>query len=296
MGIGILSVVASATILGIAPSMQKQVMVDGLPILSLMFFTSLVISAVSLLIALLTRQSFKITKAQLVQALALGCSGMVITAMLINTAYLYMPVGMVTMLHFLYPSIVCIVMGTVFRAGFSKLQAAAIVVSIAGMVCLAGKGGGLPVKGIALALASALAYGTYLIGNEKGPVNDLPLAVKMFYFSLPGLFIFIPLAPLTHNLAVPSSPVSWFQLLVCSGLATVAGYFLMAFGIKKLGASTASFLSMLEPVVSVVFSVLWFRDPVTPGVVVGSLLILTSVLLITINDARKAKQPSPARA
>jgi|GEM_PF-1647455 len=173
-------------------------------------------------------------------------------------------------------------------------QVAAIVVSIAGMFFLTGKNGSLPVLGIALAAISSLTYGSYLIANEKGPANDLPLEVKLFYVSLPGTLLFAVLAPATGNLAVPSSPVSWFQLIVCSGLATVGGYFLMMFGIQKLGASTASFLSMLEPVVSVVFGTIWFADPVTVGVVVGSVLILTSVCFITLDSSRKEKRAKEA--
>lgn len=294
MGQGILAVVASATILGVMPSMQKQLMVDGLPIFSLMLFTNLIITLVTLGVSLAKGRSLKVSRPQLLQVILMGLTGMVATAMLINTAYLFMPVGTVTMLHFLYPTVVCIVMGTLFKEGFSKLQVAAIVVSIAGMFFLTGKNGSLPILGIALAAISSLTYGSYLIANEKGPANDLPLEVKLFYVSLPGTLLFAVLAPATGNLAVPSSPVSWFQLIVCSGLATVGGYFLMMFGIQKLGASTASFLSMLEPVVSVVFGTIWFADPVTVGVVAGSALILTSVCFITLDSSRKEKRAREA--
>lgn len=294
MGQGILAVVASATILGVMPSMQKQLMVDGLPIFSLMLFTNLIITLVTLGVSLAKGRSLKVSRPQLIQVVLMGLTGMIATAMLINTAYLFMPVGTVTMLHFLYPTVVCIVMGTLFKEGFSKLQVTAIVVSIAGMFFLTGKNGALPVLGIALAAISSLTYGSYLIANEKGPANDLPLEVKLFYVSLPGTLLFAVLAPATGNLAVPSSPVSWFQLIVCSGLATVGGYFLMMFGIQKLGASTASFLSMLEPVVSVVFGTIWFADPVTVGVVAGSALILTSVCFITLDSSRKEKRAKEA--
>lgn len=290
MGIGILAVVTAATILGVMPSMQKQLMMDGLPIFSLMLFTNLIISLVTGVAAKAAGHSLKIRKDQLLQAVLMGLGGMVATAMLLNTAYLYMPVGTVTMLHFLYPTVVCVVMGTLFKEGFSKLQVAAIAVSIAGMVFLTGKNGALSLQGILLAVVSSLTYGGYLIANEKGAINELPLEVKLFHVSLPGTLLFAVLAPVTGNLALPTNPASWFQLIVCSGLATVGGFFLMMVGIKKLGASTASFLSMLEPVVSVVFGTIWFSDPVTFGVVAGSLLILTSVCFITLDGARKSKR------
>ncbi len=86
------------------------------------------------------------------------------------------------MLNFLYPSIVCIVMGIVFKEGFSKYQIAAIVVSVIGMGFLTGAGGNMPMIGIVLAVASAFVYGGYLIANEKGPANELPIEVKLFMY------------------------------------------------------------------------------------------------------------------
>ena len=157
------------------------------------------------------------------------------------------------------------------------------------VIGLTDKNGALPAKGILLAVTSAFTYGSYLIANEKGPANQMALEVKLFYVSLPGTLLFAVLAPATGNLATPSSLASWLQLIFFSGLATVTGYFLMMFGIQRLGASTASFLSMLEPVVSVVFGTLWFSEQITEGIVVGSLLVLTSVCFITLDGARKEK-------
>ena len=141
MLIGIIAVAGAATLLGIMPSMQKTLLVNGLPMNSLMFFTNLTISLVCLMMARLKGRSLKASRIQLIQALIMGASGMMFTALLLNTSYLYLPVGTAIMLNFLYPTVVCIVMGTVFREGFSKLQAAAIIVSITGMAFLTGAGG-----------------------------------------------------------------------------------------------------------------------------------------------------------
>ena len=174
MLIGIIAVAGAATLLGIMPSMQKTLLVNGLPMNSLMFFTNLTISLVCLIMARLKGRSLKASRIQLIQALIMGASGMMFTALLLNTSYLYLPVGTAIMLNFLYPTVVCIVMGTVFREGFTKLQVAAIVVSITGMAFLTGAGGKMPLIGIVTAIASSLTYGGYLVANEKGPANQLP--------------------------------------------------------------------------------------------------------------------------
>lgn len=290
MILGFICVAGAAACLGMLPSFQKQLLVDGLPMNSLMFYTNWIITLVCLIMILVKRDSIKATVKQIVQALLMGTVGMLLTALLLNSSYLYLPVGTSIMLNFLYPTIVCVVMGTVFREGFTKLQIGAIIVSITGMVFLTGAGGDMPVIGIVLAIASAFTYGAYLIANEKGPVNDLPIEVKLFYVSLPGTVLYSVLAPASDTLQIPAGGISGWLMALASGGFTVGGYFLMMYGISKLGAATASFVSMLEPVVSVVFGTIWFHDPVTLGVVAGGLLIFCSIFLIAVDGAKKEKE------
>ena len=290
MLLGFICVAGSATILGIMPTIQKQLMVSGLPLNSLMFFTNWTITLVCLFMAIIKKKSLKATKAQFVQGILMGVFGMLFTAVLLNSSYLYLPVGTTIMLNFLYPTIVCVIMGTIFKNGFTKLQITAIVASILGMVFLTGAGGKMPVVGLLMAIASAFTYGIYLVANEKGPANDLPIEVKLFYVSLPATVVFSIVAPATGTLVAPSNGlIGWVMMIGGSGLFTVCGYFLMMFGISKLGASTAAFVSMLEPIVSVVFGTFWFKDPVTVGIVVGGCLVITSILLITIDGYKKSK-------
>ena len=105
------------------------------------------------------------TRIQILQGLLMGVFGMLFTAVLLNSSYLYLPVGTTIMLNFLYPTIVCVIMGTIFKAGFTKLQLAAIAASILGMVFLTGAGGKMPVIGLVMAIASAFTYGIYLVAN-----------------------------------------------------------------------------------------------------------------------------------
>ena len=271
MAVGFIFVALSATCLGVMPSFQKQVLLDGLPMNSLMFYVNWIITLVCLVMALVKKRSFRALKIQIVQSLLMGVFGLLITALLLNNSYLYLPVGTAIMLNFLYPSIVCIVMGIVFKEGFSKYQIAAIVVSVIGM---------------GFAVASAFVYGGYLIANEKGPANELPIEVKLFYVSLPGTILYCFIAPMTGTLVAPPKSID-VAFIIAVGLFNAGGYFFMMYGISKLGAAIASFVSMLEPIVSVIFSTLWFHDPVTIGIVVGGGLVMASILLIAIDGAKK---------
>lgn len=291
MLIGLICVAAAATCLGIMPTFQKQVMVNGLPLESLMFYTNWVITMVCLFMSIIKKRSLRVNGKQAVQTILMGIFGMLFTAVLLNKSYLYLPVGTTIMLNFLYPTIVCVIMGTIFKEGFTKLQLLAIVASISGMVFLTGAGGKMPVIGLVMAIASAFTYGGYLVANEKGPANELAIEVKLFYVSLPATIVFSIMAPATGTLKAPTGGiVDWAMVIVGSGLFTVCGYFLMMYGISKLGASTAAFVSMLEPIVSVIFGTIWFKDPVTIGIAAGGCLVITSILLITIDGYNKSKK------
>lgn len=285
---GLLCVAGAAALLGIMPTMQKQLLMNGLSIYSLLFFTNLTTNIVCLLLINLKKRSLKIRKGQLLQCVLMGIFGQLLTGVLLNSSYLFLPVGTTMMLNFLYPSIVCIIMGTLFKEGFTRLQFAAIGVSVLGMVFLTGAGGEMPVIGVVLAVASAFTYSGYLIANEKGPANELPIEVKLLYITIPGSLIYFLLSVTTNTFTIPQGAPEWVMLIVGSGLFSAGGFFLMLYGVSRLGASTASFVSMLEPVISVVFATVWFRDPVTVGITVGGILVIMSILLITVDGQRKS--------
>ena len=82
----------------------------------------------------------------------------------------------------------------------------------------------MPLIGIVTAIASSLTYGGYLVANEKGPANELPIEAKLFYVSLPGTVIFAVLSAATGTLQAPAGGLSgWALLIGGSGLFTVSG-------------------------------------------------------------------------
>lgn len=287
---GIIAIVLSSIISGIVPVFQKTLVSDGLPIFSMMLCNAVTMEVSTLIIARFRHHSMKVTKQQFLQAMLMGPAGtFVITAML-NYSYQYISVGTATMLNYFYPTVTCLIMGLVFKQKFTKLSVAAIVISISGVLLLAGKPGALAIQGVVLAFGSALLYGGYLAANEKGSINDLPLEVKIFYTSLPSLLIVSVLAPATGNLALPVGAKSWILLLFNTLLGALLSSFLFLYAIKKLGASTSSFLSMITPVMSVIVSTLVFHDTLTMGMVAGGVLLLMSGVLITLDKIRKTRE------
>ncbi len=282
---GILSVAGSAILFGIMPTLQKQLVSDGLSINSLLFFSNWTVTVICCLLLFIRRFSPKADKIQIIQGLLMGASGILLTAVLLNISYIYLPVGTATMLHFLYQAVVCIIMGIVFKAGFTRLQLSAVFSSFAGMICLTGAGAGLNIRGVVPAVASAFTYGIYLVANEKGPANFLPVEVKLFYVSLPGTAAFSVIALTSGEITLPEGGLpSWIMLIGGCGCITVFGYLLTMYGIERTGATVAAFVAMFEPLTSAVVSTVWFHTPVTAGMIVGSILIFLGIFLIALTS------------
>ena len=122
----------------------------------------------------------------------LGAVGMGVTSFLVNSATHRIPVGLTIILHFPYPTIVAVVMILFFHQKFTVFKHVATVCSSGGMMLITNMDGNRAISatGILLALASSLTYSFYMIANDKGKINELPLLVKLAYFGLGSSLLF----------------------------------------------------------------------------------------------------------
>lgn len=90
----------------------------------------------------------------------------------------------------------------------------------------------------------------------------------------------------TSNFVISINPYAIVAIVGISFISTVIA--LMAFlkGVKIIGASNAAVLSTLEPIVSIVLGVIILKEKITPIIILGSILILVSVVIITLGEKR----------
>ncbi len=284
---GILALVGASVLLGVIPSANKYILLSGMSSGSIVFFMQLTIAVSALIIGMITRQSFRVSKKQLVMLLIVGAVGMGGTEFLLNIAYGMIPVGLTTMLHFLYPSIVSIIMVVLFKQKMTKLKLGGILLSVAGMLLIADLSGGIKLAGIAAALCSSLTYTFYMIANEKGNINELPLIIKLFFVSFGSTLAFGIQTAASGTFSLPVGTVVFVQLFFILGLGSMIAFYLLIAGIKLIGASSASFFNMLEPITSLVVSNLIYHDQPSLFTLLGCSLVLSSVLLAALDGSKK---------
>jgi drug/metabolite transporter (DMT)-like permease len=86
----------------------------------------------------------------------------------------------------------------------------------------------------------------------------------------------------------------WGWLAGISVVSTVAAVSLFFAGLKRVGPTTASILSTVEPVVTVILAFLVFGELLGALQLVGGGLVIAAVLVLASHRPREAMRAAPA--
>jgi drug/metabolite transporter (DMT)-like permease len=194
------------------------------------------------------------------------------------------PVSLYTVLLYTYPAMVAIgslafgerlsALGWV-ALGLTLVGAAMTVPSIFGGV------GDVALSGILLVFTNASLYALYILFSSRILRGQRDLA-RASAWSISGSFVFVLVMTLFRGLALPATPVAWFDLVALAVVATVIPIFAFYAGIQMLGAARASIVSTVEPVMTLLWATLLLGESLLPLQIVGAACILLSVILLQV--------------
>jgi DME family drug/metabolite transporter len=166
-------------------------------------------------------------------------------------------------------SLICAILGSVLLVGLDALAATS------------GEQSGL-LLGTLLSMVSAVGYGAMIICGRFLAGSYHPLQVNTVMFSAGSLVL------LGANLAVGIDPVqhtqSWLLIVYLGLVPTALAYWLLQMGLRSVSATTASILSMLDPLVTAVLAWALFSELLAPISIVGAGLLLLSILLLAVSE------------
>ena len=90
--------------------------------------------------------------------------------------------------------------------------------------------------------------------------------------------------------AVPANLTAWLLLLGLALVSTVMPVFSISHGLQRLGATRASILGTVEPVLTSLLAVIFLGDRIRPIQLLGGAFILASILIL------QARRSSPRRS
>ncbi|MFA8301182.1 MAG: DMT family transporter [Hyphomicrobiales bacterium] len=273
---------------GIMPIFVKDALDQGVDVFNILLLRVLIASIVLYAFIKIKKLSLKISKRQLLDVIMLGFIGYFMTTFLLFISYTYISIGLATTLHFTYAAFVSLIMVIIFKEKFSTQKIIAVVLSLLG-VCVLVLDSHIHINflGAFLALVTGLTYAIYMVGIAKSKANTLNSIVFIFYVLLVSSVLLLIHGLISDKIVIPSSTRSIIDIFGLTFLSTLMACILLFKAVKIIGASSAAILSTLEPLVSICAGSLLLGEELHMSIIIGALMIITSVILVSIQKKQK---------
>lgn len=260
-------------------------------------------------------ESFKVSRGELSTLTALGLL-FVISSLTLYCSFLYLDSGVACSLLFVYPVMTAVLMAMLYGEKITKATAAAIALSLVGVLLLY-KGDGetvLSTVGVLLVMVSALSYALYIIVANRASAPESELGTGHCKLSK---YIPLPHRVTIHRLDMSAMKLSFYVLIVCAVsmvlfsftsaerhlmplvtgrewgyslmlaiVPTVFSLVSMGIAVRIIGSTPTAIMGALEPLTAVVIGLTVFHEALTVNLVVGILLILTAVITIILSKGK----------
>lgn len=290
---GLILGLTAAVCYGFIPLFTKELQhpSEGLALSSatILFYRFGIASIVIAGIMLFQRISFRITFPELLRLtlLAFLSDG---AALFLIAGYSYMPSGVATTLHFMYPVFTALTMMLFFHEPRRMSTVLAITMAVAGLFVLSWTGQGeVALLGVVLEIISALCFALYLIRVNRSKISNMPPTKLTFYVMMLGALIFVAtiiyerseIEMATHFAVLPSTR-GWLNLIALSLGCTVITNLALVHAIKMIGPTITAVLGVLEPVTAILLGIVFMGESLTSPIVLGIMLVISAVLIIVL--------------
>lgn len=286
---GYLFIIASAVIFGCMPLIAKGMYADGVNSMSVVLFRNLLSLPVLGFLGWRQSGSMKISRKALPSIAFLAVLGPLGTPLLLYSSYQYISSGTATVFHFVYPAMV-ILLGAILLKRKSGLgQLLCVALCVIGIVLFYDPAQKLDLWGGSLALLSGLAYAGYILLLSVFKYKEISGFKLSFYVAGISSVILLVICLAGNMLILPTTVVGWLCALAMGMIVSACAMVLFQQGTFLIGGERASILSTFEPITGVVVGVLVFHEPVGPGMLIGTALVILASILIAVFDMRSGK-------
>lgn len=278
---GIIAVLLSAIIFGCMPLGARLFYAAGGNAESLVFYRNALAVFPLMLLAKKSSQKIKVESKKDFLSLLLLTAAAILTPLLLFASYRYIPTGMATTLHFIYPVFVLIGMAVFYKEKITRKQLMCTALCTVGICMLYTPGSSVGLLGVLFAFCSGITYAFYAIWLDKSGLEKIPcFALAFWQTALGSVFLLVACGgKLQYRFQAPI----WILLLVFALMVSVGAVVLFQIGVRYIGSQQTSILSTFEPLTSIVVGVGFFAESITLRTGLGLVFILLAVVLLTMS-------------
>ncbi|WP_129126257.1 DMT family transporter [Geomonas oryzae] len=216
---------------------------------------------------------------QLILMGAVGYGGM---SGLYANAIHYLPASLTGMLLYTYPALVTVLALIMGEERFSGTKGVALVVCSVGLVLLLGASfEGAQLSGVLSVLGAAVIYSCYIIIGNRILKNLDPMVTSLWVCTAAGL-AFLCYGAAKGEIILELSPQGWLSILGIAVFPTLFGVMGFFAGLRLVGATNASIISMLEPLITVLLSAVLLGERITALQGFGGAVLLFGGLILQL--------------
>ena len=286
---GIGATLLSAIYFGFVPLLMKTVYAGGGNSFTAAFLRFAFSIPVLFVVLKIKGVDLRITREELKHFFIITAFGYAGTTLLVFTAYNYIPTGMTTTIHFLYPTFTVAGLMIFYREKIKASKIFCVILCLIGIIMFYNGGEGhASLIGILLALCSSMTYAFYTIFLGKSEVlRDIEPMKRLFYMHIIGAMIMLAIGLISGNLNFHMTPLSWGVMALTANLTAFVGALLYQIGVKYIGAESTAMPSTFEPITSVIVGILVYGEPMTLRIFIGCAAIIASTLIIARTESKE---------
>lgn len=268
----------------------RMLITEGLSPHGIMF-VRFVIGYIMLCILSKGRIKVKSFKEELLFALA-GLCGMTLYQLFENVALSYTQASNVSVLISIAPLITGILASRFSGEKLTKSFLIGFIISISGIFIIGINDSfvlKISPKGDLLAMLGAVVWGFYsIITKALGTrgYNIISVTRRIFFYGMTITLLVMPVLGFDITLGYFTTPKFLMNLMYLGIVASAICFVTWNFAIKTLGATKSSVYIYLNPLVTILFSVIFLNEHITSYMIVGTILIVSGLLISETRDNR----------
>ena len=277
---GLLATMISAVFFGFIPLFVKTICAGGGNSVSAAFYRFFL--SVPILYIYLKAQgiSMRITRTEFAKIALITIFGYGGTAVLLFSSYNFIPSGMSTTIHFMYPVFTILGCMIFFKEKVSPLKLLCVALCFGGILLFYNGESGGSVLGMALSFLSGVTYAFYTIYLEKSGLQKMENLKLIFYMNTVAAAMILVMALLTAQFTLRLTPLAWGTAVFFATATSLIGVLGYQIGVKCIGPQNAAILSTFEPITSVIVGVLVYREVFSARTLLGCLCVLSAVIIV----------------
>lgn len=210
----------------------------------------------------------------------LGILGLLfaLQAVLYLVAIARIPPGLAVLLHYFHPAVVLALSAAIGQERLTGRLVLPMAVAMAGLALTVGAPGRADTLGVLCALGCAVVYAVYVVLGTRLAAGVDSTSLTMYVVSISALALVAVAVP-THRLDLDFAPRGWAVIAAIAVISTALPIALFFVSSTELGATRASILGMLEPIVGILAAWTALGANLTPLQLLGGTILLTGALL-----------------